>query len=302
VGHQVLRVVKDGAKIRLHAGAVYVGEREVARGVEQTAESIADQMIAAKAGMLAQLEAFSANMIEFLRRERSLILDGVGVPTLRVRIAGRPVLVVGPGHGHDGELKRLKRYLRQDSPVLIGVEGGADALCDAGLRPDVVVGDPGTMAARTLCGGADVVLPAPPDGLDPGLARVQDLGISAVTFPASCNPEDLALLLAQANGASLVITVGMPATLHEFLDRGRCGSNPSTYLTRLKLGGMLVNAGVVVDLHRGRVSAGVVTLLLLAALAAMAAALVVTDTSHVYAERLVDSWLAAASRFKGLFA
>jgi uncharacterized membrane-anchored protein len=300
VGHQVLRVVKDGAKIRLHGGAVYVGEREVARGVEQTAESIADQMIAAKAGMLAQLEAFSANMIEFLRRERALILDGVGVPTLRMRITGRQVLVVGPGHGHDGELKRLHRYLRQDRPVLIGVEAGADALCDAGLRPDVVVGDPGTMSARTLRSGAEVVLPAPPDGLDPGLTRVQDLGISAVTFSASCNSEDLALLLAQAHGASLVVTVGIPATLHEFLDRGRCGSNPSTYLTRLKLGDTLVSSGVIVDLHRGRVSVGVATLLLLAALAAMTAALVVTDTSHVYAERLVGFWLAAGSWFKGL--
>jgi uncharacterized membrane-anchored protein len=138
--------------------------------------------------------------------------------------------------------------------------------------------------------------------LDPGLTRVQDLGISAVTFSASCNSEDLALLLAQAHGASLVVTVGIPATLHEFLDRGRCGSNPSTYLARLKLGDTLVSSGVIVDLHRGRVSVGVATLLLFAALAAMTAALVVTDTSHVYAERLVGSWLAAGSWFKGLLA
>src|SRR5205085_5099908 len=142
VGQTVLRSVKEGTKLRLHEGAVYAGEREIAAGVRQTPESVADQMIEAKAGMSAQLEAFSANTIEFLRRERTLILDGVGVPELFQPLKDREVLVVVPGHGHAEDLRRLKRYIREHRPVLIGVESGADTLRAAGYKPQVIVGDP----------------------------------------------------------------------------------------------------------------------------------------------------------------
>jgi hypothetical protein len=113
VGGEVLRAVKDGSKVRIDDGVVYTGEREIARGTEQTRESVADQMIEAKAGMSAQLEAFSANTMEFLRRERTLILDGVGVPSLRVPLAQRHVLVIAPGNGHVEDLKRLKKYIAE---------------------------------------------------------------------------------------------------------------------------------------------------------------------------------------------
>lgn len=142
VGAEVLRAVKEGSKLRLHEGGVFVGEKDVGQGSEQTVESVADLMIEAKAGMSAQLEAFSANTIEFLRRERTLILDGVGVPELKVAIHSRQVLVVAPGHGHAEELAGLKRYIAEHRPVLIGVDGGADTLHHKGYRPHVIVGDP----------------------------------------------------------------------------------------------------------------------------------------------------------------
>ncbi|MBB4683020.1 putative cytokinetic ring protein SteA [Amycolatopsis jiangsuensis] len=301
VGGELLRTVKDGTKLRVHEGAVYLGERQLATGVEQTAESVADQMIEAKAGMSTQLEAFSANTIEFLRRERTLILDGVGVPELKVAIRDRHVLVVAGGTGHAEDLKRLKKYLGEHRPVLIGVDAGADTLRTQGYTPDVVVGDPTGIGTATLRGGGEVVVPAQPDGHAPGVERIQDLGIGAVTFPASGNAEDLALLLADAHGASLVVTVGFQATLREFLDHGRSGSNPSTFLTRLKLGTKLVDGKAVATLHRSRVSLGAVALLVLAAVVVVVAALLVSDVGSVYLDWIQHTWSTFTAWVKGLF-
>lgn len=252
VGTSLLRSVRDGTKLRVHGGVIHLGEKEVARGREQDADSVADDLIEAKAGMSAQLEAFSANTIEFLRRERALILDGAGVPAIPLEAAGRPFLVVAAGPGHLDELKRLRRFIKDRRPVLVGVEAGADGLCGLGYHPDLLVGDPEALRTDTLRCGAEVVVPAHLDGYAPGLERIQDLGVDAVTFPASGNPEDLALLIADDQSAELVVTVGFRASLHEFLDRGRTASNPSTFLTRLRLGSKIVDGSTVVALHRGR--------------------------------------------------
>ncbi|OLR91802.1 putative cytokinetic ring protein SteA [Actinokineospora bangkokensis] len=301
VGADALRVVKEGSKVRLHEGSVFLGEQELVSGTRQTASSVADQMVEAKAGMSAQLEAFSANTIEFLRRERTLILEGVGVPELRTPVRGRQVVVVAPGNGHVEDLKALKRYLGEHRPVLVGVESGADALREAGHTPHVIVGDPDGISTAALRSGAEVVVPATTDGQAPGLSRVQDLGIGAVTFPASGNAEDLALLLVDVHEADLVVTVGFQATLREFLDRGRSGSNPSTFLTRLRLGSKLVDAKAVAVLHRSRVSAWAVVLLVLAALVAVAAAVAVSGVGGAYTDWVVDTWHAVTGWVGGLF-
>jgi uncharacterized membrane-anchored protein len=301
VGPEVLRAIKEGSKVRLHEGGVFLGEREVGRGTQQTIETIADLMIEAKAGMSAQLEAFSANTIEFLRRERTLILDGVGVPDLRVPIRGRQVLIVAPGRSHAEELASLKRYISEHRPVLIGVDAGADTLHDQGYKPNVIIGDPDGLSTSTLQTGAEVVVPAHFDGHAPGLERVQDLGIGAVTFPASGNPEDLALLLADAHGATLVVTIGFQATLSEFLDRGRSGSNPSTFLTRLKLGSKVVDGRAVATLHRSRVSIGAVVVLVIAALIAVFVALAVSGVGGAYLDWMTNTWHSTISWIEGLF-
>ncbi|HVV09722.1 putative cytokinetic ring protein SteA [Amycolatopsis sp.] len=302
VGGEVFHKLKDGSKVRLHEGTVYSGEREIASGSELTVEAVADQMIEAKAGMSTQLEAFSANTIEFLRRERTLILDGVGVPDVRVALRDRHVLIVAPGKGHAADLKALKKYIGEHRPVLVGVDGGADTLRELRYEPDIIVGDPHGIDAETLKCGAEVVVPAQPDGHAPGIARIQDLGIGAVTFPASGNPEDLALLIADTHEASLVVTVGFQATLREFLDHGRSGSNPSTFLTRLKLGTKIVDGKAVAALHRSRVSIGAVVLLVLAALIVVAVALLMSDVGSVYLDWLRDTWNSFTSWVKGLFA
>jgi uncharacterized membrane-anchored protein len=302
VGAEALHAIKDGSRIRIHEGVIYAGELRLADGVEQNADSVADALVEAKSGLTHQLEAFAANTIEFMRRERSMLLDGAGVPEVEVDLTDRQVLVVAAGYNHTQELARLKHYIREYQPVLVGVGAGADALLAAGHRPHLIVGDPGEVSSEALTCGADVVVPAFADGHAPGLHRVQDLGAGAVTFPSSANPEDLALLIAGHRGAALVVTVGLSATMAEFLDRGRSGSNASTFLTRLQLGGRLVDSRVIAALYRSRISFGAVVLMIAAAAVAVVAALLVSDAGDAVVAWLSQGWLGLIEQIKGWFA
>lgn len=300
VGVEVFRNLKDGNKLRLHEGTLFAGDKELATGTEQSTESVADAMVEAKAGLVDHLEAFSGNTIEFIRRESPLLLDGVGVPEVEVDMDVRHVVVVSPGSGHVAEIKALKRFIKECRPVLIGVDAGADTLVRLGHEPDLIVGDPESIDTVTLKSGAQVVLPAHSDGHAPGLERIQDLGVGAMTFPASGSSEDLALLLADHHGASLIVSVGSAATLHEFLDRGRRDSNPSTFLTRLKVGSKLVDGKAVAILYRSRVSTGAVLVLALAALLAIAVALFVSGVGSVYLDQAVELFDDAVAWVGGL--
>ncbi|MDN5930271.1 MAG: putative cytokinetic ring protein SteA [Pseudonocardia sp.] len=301
VGADVLHTIKDGSKVRLLDGVLYLGELRVGEGTAQTADSVADALVEAKSGLTHQLEAFAANTTEFMRRERTLLLDGAGVPDVDVALAGRQVLVVAAGYDHVADLARLKNYIREYKPVLIGVGAGADALLAAGHQPALIVGDPGEVSMEALTSGADVVVPAFADGHAPGLHRVQDLGTGAVTFPSSANPEDLALLLAGHHGASLVVTVGLSASMAEFLDRGRSGSNASTFLTRLQLGGTLVDGRVIAALYRSRVSFGAILLMVAAALVAVGAALLVSDAGDAVLNMISQGWDGLVETVRGWF-
>lgn len=301
VGAEALHTIKDGSRIRLHEGVVYAGELRLAHGVVQTADSVADAMVEAKSGLTHQLEAFAANTTEFMRRERALLLDGFGVPEVDVELAHRQVLVVAAGFDHAAELARLKNYIREYRPVLVGVGAGADALLAAGHKPQLIVGDPGEVSTEALTCGADVVVPAFADGHAPGLHRVQDLGASAVTFPSSANPEDLALLLAAHHGAALVVTVGLSASMAEFLDKARSSSNASTFLTRLQLGGNLVDGRVIATLYRSRISLGAILLMIGAAVVAVLAALLVSDAGDAVLAWFTQGWLGVVEQIKGWF-
>ncbi|TJZ78621.1 thiamine pyrophosphokinase [Rhodococcus oryzae] len=301
VGDEVFKKVKDGAKVRLNEGGVYAGERRLAKGVEQSEAEISDLMIEAKTGLVDHLEAFSGNTIEFIRTESPLLIDGVGVPDIDVDLQDRHVVVVADGTDHVADLKNLKPFIKEYSPILIGVGAGADALADAGYRPDLIVGDPEDISSATLKSGAEVVLPADPDGHAKGLERIQDLGIGAMTFPASGAPADLALLLADHHGASLIVTVGSTVSLDEFFDRGRRESNPAAFMTRLKVGPKLVDAKAVATLYRSRVSGGAIALLVLAALTAVIVALVVSNIGGEALDWAIATWNSFATWVQGLF-
>ena len=290
VGAEVFKKVKDGAKVRLHEGSVYAGDRRLAHGVERTDEEIADLMLDAKTGLVAHLEAFAGNTIEFISGESPLLIDGIGIPEIDVEVHRRHVVVVADGPGAADDLKALKPFIKEYQPVLVGVGAGADLLRAGGYRPQLIVGNPDQMSAEVLKCGAQVVLPADADGHADGLERIQDLGIGAMTFPAAGSATDLALLLVDHHGAALIVTVGQSASIEEFFDRTRVQSNPSTFLTRLKVGDKLVDAKAVATLYRNHISGGTIALLILAVLLAVIAALWVSRADTVVIDWITTYW------------
>ncbi|UJP38823.1 putative cytokinetic ring protein SteA [Cellulomonas palmilytica] len=273
--------ITEGHHVRVLDGAVHDGATLVAEGVEQTEASVALAMEEARAGLSVQLESFAANTMDYLRRERDLLLDGVGVPDIDTRIDGRQVLIVVRGYHYKEDLVTLRPYIREYRPVLIGVDGGADAILEAGWRPDMIVGDMDSVSDRALSCGAEVVVHAYRDGRAPGIARVEQLGVPHVVFPATGTSEDVAMLLADDKGAELIVAVGTHATLVEFLDKGRSGM-ASTFLTRLRVGGKLVDAKGVSRLYRQRISNLQLTLLVLAGLLALGVALASTEAGQTF--------------------
>jgi uncharacterized membrane-anchored protein len=289
VGSEVFASVKEGTKIRIDGHTVFVGETPAVTGAAQDIETVKDLMVQAKAGLSAQLEAFAVNTSEYMGRERGLLLDGEGIPEVRTDFKGKHVLVVVRGHDHERDLKALKHYIREFKPVLVGVDGGADALLEAGLKPKLIIGDMDAVSDAALATGAEIVAHTYPDGRSPGLARVQDLGIDAIAFPTSGTSEDAAMLLADDNGAELVVAVGSHATLIEFLDRGRAGM-ASTFLTRLRLGAKVIDANSASRLYRTRISGAALLLLVIAALLAIVAALAISDAGRTYLDSLQHDW------------
>lgn len=294
LGSQLLGAVAEGSWIRLDGCQVWAGDRIVAKGQVQDEQSVATAMEEARSGLAAQLEAFAANTMDYLQREKDLLLDGVGVPQIRTVLEGRQALIVVRGYHYKEDLATLRPYIREYRPVLIGVDGGADAILEAGYSPHLIVGDMDSVSDLALTSGAEIIVHAYRDGRAPGQQRVEALGIEPVVFPATGTSEDVAMLLADDKGASLIVAVGTHATLVEFLDKGRAGM-ASTFLTRLRVGGKLVEPRGVSRLYQQRISSLQLAVLLLAGLFALAAALDTTQLGQVGYQLLatrVDGFLA----------
>ncbi|WP_022916561.1 putative cytokinetic ring protein SteA [Ruania albidiflava] len=295
----------EGSRVRVEENQVYAADGTlVAEGTRQTDELVATAMEEARAGLSVQLEAFAANTMDYMRRERELLLDGVGVPEVTTAFEGRQVLIVVRGYSYKEDLAMLRPYVREYRPLLVGVDGGADAILDEGLRPDMIVGDMDSVSDKALTSGAEIVVHAYRDGTAPGLNRVQDLGVEHVVFPATGTSEDIAMLLADEKGASLIVAVGTHETLVEFLDKGRAGM-ASTFLTRLRVGGKLIDAKGVSRLYRHRISNWQVSVLILAGVSALVAALAATSAGQTFLGLLLarfdDLWSWFGDLFTGLF-
>jgi len=300
-GHDLFAKVREGAIVRLNGETLYAGEEVIAKGRLQTTESVAAAMAEAKASVATQLQAFVANTLEYMTREGDLLVDGITAPELRTRIENRHVLVVVRGYHHREDLATLRSYIREFKPLMIGVDGGADALLEAGYRPHIIVGDMDSVSDAGLQCGAELVVHAYPDGQAPGLERVQRLGLPAVLLPGPGTSEDIALLMADEKGASLIVAVGTHFSLDEFLDKDRPGSS-STILTRLRVGGgKLVDAKGVSRLYRPRVSGWALMVLVLAAGATILVAMAVSPAGQVLLSYLSAQWDAAKYWLTGLF-
>lgn len=289
LGEGIFQQIREGDVVRVDGNTVFLGTEPIAHGTRQDAETVSKAMVDAREGLSVQLEAFAANTMEYLKQERDLLLDGVGVPEITTPISGRHCLIVVRGYDYKLDLEVLRPYIREFKPVLIGVDGGADALVEAGYSPDMIIGDMDSVTDDVLRCGAEVIVHAYPDGRAPGMDRVQRLGVAATTFPAAATSEDIAMLLADEKGAALIVTVGTHNNLVEFLDKGR-GGMASSFLTRLRVGGKLVEAKGVSRLYRQTVSGSSVLLLVLSAVSAMAAAVAVSTVGKAYLSLAAEWW------------
>lgn len=273
-GPSLFESVREGSSLTISEGRILEGDRELLQGAAQDAASVAAAILASREGLSEQLELFARNTLEYMLRERDLLLDGVGAPDIATDLADRPVLIVVRGYHYKEDLAALAPFLRENRPVIIGVDGGADAVLEAGWKPQLIIGDMDSVSDRALASGAELVVHAYRDGRAPGMERLEELGLAdrAVLFPAYGTSEDIAMLLADEKGASVIVAVGTHGTLEEFLDKGRAGMS-STFLTRLRVGSKLVDAKGVSRLYRQRISTLQLVLLALSGLIALGVAL-----------------------------
>jgi uncharacterized membrane-anchored protein len=265
VGGHVLDLVAEGQPVRIEGGEVWAEGAIVGKGVTQDMASLEAAYEAAKRGMAGELERFATNTLEYLGRESHLAIETPELPELKVDMKGRHVLVVVRGFDYRDDLAHLRSYVREIKPVLVAVDGGADALLEFGLKPDLIIGDFDSVTTTALRSGAELVVHAYPGGEAPGAARLDDLALPYVTFEAAGTSEDVAMLLAYERGAELIVAVGTHGSMVEFLDKGREGM-ASTFLTRLKVGQLLVDAKGVSKLYESRIRKRDLVFLLLSAM------------------------------------
>jgi uncharacterized membrane-anchored protein len=298
VGPLLMQKVSDGSPVRIDGDRIYVGERLAGVGIRQSTESVLDEMERARVLLGEQLESFARNTVDFIQRERDLLFGGTGLPELGHDLSGRSVLVVVRGYRYREDLAALRPFIRDVHPVLIGVDGGADALLDAGYRPDLIVGDMDSVSERALESAVsprrwprraptEIVVHAYPGGRAPGRARLESLGIPYKVMESSGTSEDMAFLLAHGKGADLIVAVGTHGNLREFLDKGRMGM-ASTFLVRLRVGEILMDAKGVSRLYSGRVRGRDVALLVGAALFAMLVVALVSQPFRLFLRLLLD--------------
>jgi uncharacterized membrane-anchored protein len=300
VGPAVMDAVHDGDVVEVRDGALWRGDEKLAVGTPLREDEIEQRMDAARAGIGKELRRFAENTLRYVEQEADVTFEPLGVPPLQTKIEGRHAMVVVRGHDYKHDLAALRAYIRQFHPVLVAVDGGADALLEMGLTPDIITGDFDSLSDRAMRCGAELVHHVHPDGRAPGRERLREWGLPYKEFVAEGMSEDAAMLLAYEAGASLIVAVGAHATMIEFLDKGRRGM-ASTFLTRLRLGPVLVDAKGVNRLYESRVRRRDIFLLVASALLVVVVMAIASDSFRVFLNgfRVVfsDFWTTVRSWF-----
>jgi uncharacterized membrane-anchored protein len=276
-GAPLFDVLKDGDEVTVRGGALYRGDELIWEGEVQDREAVEAAYEAGRRGIGEALEAFAENTLSHIREERELVSGNLELPEFDTNMRDRPVLVVVRGIDHKKDLHALRPYVRDMKPVLIGVDGGADAILEEGHRPDIIVGDMDSATDRALRCGCELVVHAYPDGRAPGRARLDRLGLDYKVVPAPATSEDVAMLMAAEKGAELIVSVGSHFNLVEFLEKNRSGMS-STFLTRLRVGEILVDAKGVSRLYRPSAGRGPILVVTLAALATLIVVVIASPT------------------------
>ena len=247
-GAGLFELLKDGDRVRIEDGTVKIGDQEVLRGRVLGAAELELQLEEQRERIDEALAEFAENTVAHVRQETDLLTGSVEFPSTRASFRDRHVLIVVRGDRHRRDLKALRAYIRDVRPVIVAVDGGADGVLEAGLKPDVILGDMDSAGDAALACGAELIVHAYPDGGAPGRERLLQAGLAHTVVPAAGTSEDVAMLMAYEKGATLIVSVGAHFNLIEFLDRKRGGMS-STFLTRLRIGERLVDAKGVSRLY-----------------------------------------------------
>jgi uncharacterized membrane-anchored protein len=281
VGSELLDVLEDGTDVTIVEGEILDGGKVLAAGRRRGVEEMEAVIAEARRTIGEELQRFAENTLEYVRREAELTFSPLVLPPITTEIAGRHALVVVRGHDYKEDLRALRPYIAEYQPVLIGVDGGADALLEQRLRPDMIIGDFDSVTAGALDVAKDLIHHVHPNGHNPGFEELQAFGVDYEEFVIEGTSEDAAMMLAHEAGAELIVAVGTHATMIEFLDKGRPGM-ASTFLTRLRLGPTLVDAKGVSRLYEGRVRRRDIVLLVAAAFAVIIVMVAVSDSLRVF--------------------
>jgi uncharacterized membrane-anchored protein len=263
VGAPLFESLDRGDVIELDGGDVLLSGTTLANGTRPSIGDLEERLAEQRSRIDRAIAEFATNTIEHVREESELLSGEILLPQTRTRFDGRHVLIVVRGPRYREDLAALNAYIRDVRPLIIGVDGGADAVLRAGLRPDVILGDMDSATDKALRCGAELIVHAYPDGSAPGHERLEDAGLDHLVIPAPGTSQDVAMLLANEKGASLIVMVGAHFNLLEFLDKNRAGMS-STFLTRLRVGETLVDAKGVSRLYRPGIGAPGVAMFALA--------------------------------------
>ncbi|NPV52853.1 MAG: hypothetical protein HPY71_04945 [Firmicutes bacterium] len=286
VGPSAIELLEDGDEVEIRGNLLLKGGKVVAAGSVLDKKTVEKKLAETQSRVAELLDDFVQNTLDYARLEKDLILGKFAVPDIGVNIKGRHVLVVVRGRDYKEDLMAIRSYIDEVKPVLIGVDGGADALVELGYRPDIIVGDMDSISDDTLKIGSELVVHAYPDGRAPGLARIRSFGLRGKIFPAPGTSEDIAMLLAYEKGAELIVAVGTHSNMIDFLEKGRPGM-ASTFLVRLKVGSILVDAKGVNKLYRGRMHASYLLEVAIGALIPLAIIMLVSDTTKQFLRLLL---------------
>lgn len=286
-GDGLFERLQDGDPVVLRGGEVWCRGERVAAGEALEAARVQADTDRRRAEIGEALEAFARNTVQYMLEERDLLAGRIELPRFETDFRDRPALIVVRGVDHKRDIKALRPYIRDLRPVLVGVDGGADALLQEGFKPDMIVGDMDSAAEATLRCGAELVVHAYPDGRAPGRDYLRQLGLEHEVVPAPGTSQDIAMLIAAEKGAQLLVSVGSHFNLVEFLDKNRRGM-ASTFLTRLRVGEILVDAKGVSRLYRPRPGVAPILLLALTGLLVLSAVVLLTPGLKEVADLL---WL-----------
>lgn len=264
-GEAVFEEIREGAYITIKDDKIFLGEKFIAQGKILSLKDVEEKIRQANENIQTELDNFVDNTLEYAKKEKDILLGNLEVPLLNTNMLNRHVLIVVRGSSYKEDLRTISSYIQEERPVLIGVDGGADALLEFGLNPDVIVGDMDSVSDEALKSGAEIVVHAYADGRAPGLERVKSMGLDAKIMSMPGTSEDVAMILAWEYGASLIVAVGTHSNMIDFLEKGRKGMG-STFLVRLKVGSILVDARGVSQLYKQSLPSKYLIQLLIAAM------------------------------------